>query len=190
MPEFPQIIKDGDIELRRREASFEDARRVFELIENNRTHLEKWETWVKDIKQSQDLLGMFRAAEADPEDIQQINYLVFMGGELTGSCALMEINKLTRSAKIAYWLGAEFTGRGIATRAAKTLEDLAFGTMDFNRLAIIMDDENKKSVAVAQRLGYKLDGIMRDDVLRSDGTIGNSCVYSKLKREWQSEDKK
>ena len=186
MTKFPKIIQDGDIELVKLEPTFENAQRAFELIDRNRAHLGRWEFWPAGIKNAE---GQFNALVKKYDDADGTFWILYKG-ELAGSAGIRQIDPVCKSGNIGYWLGAEFTGRGIATRAAKTLEDLAFGTMDFNRLAIIMDDENKKSVAVAQRLGYKLDGIMRDDSLRSDGTIGNSCVYSKLKREWQSEEKK
>jgi N-acetyltransferase len=43
---------------------------------------------------------------------------------------------------------------------------------------------NQQSRAAIERLGAKLDGILRQHAFASNGTLRDTCVYSLLDREW------
>ena len=186
MTKFPKIIQDGDIELVKLEPTFENAQRAFELIDGNRAHLGRWEFWPAGIKNAE---GQFNALVKKYDDADGTFWILYKG-ELAGSAGIRQIDSVCKSGNIGYWLGAEFTGRGIATRAVKMLEDLAFGEMGFNRLVIAMNTENAKSIAVAQRLGYVYEGTAREYYPLPDGSgFENSRIYSKLCSEWRKESK-
>ena len=55
--------------------------------------------------------------------------------------------------EIGWWLAPEAWGRGYATEAAIALRDYAFGTAGVERLVIVLHAENRRSVAVAERIG-------------------------------------
>jgi RimJ/RimL family protein N-acetyltransferase len=64
----------------------------------------------------------------------------------------------------------------LLTHAFETLACLAveFRTHFFNR----------QSRLGIERLGAKLDGILRQHMIGADGTLRDTCVYSILDREW------
>jgi N-acetyltransferase len=43
---------------------------------------------------------------------------------------------------------------------------------------------NRQSRAAIERLGARLDGILRQHVVQPNGTLRDTCVYSVLDREW------
>jgi RimJ/RimL family protein N-acetyltransferase len=43
---------------------------------------------------------------------------------------------------------------------------------------------NRQTRAAIERLGAKLDGILRQHMIGPDGTLRDTCVYSILDREW------
>jgi RimJ/RimL family protein N-acetyltransferase len=43
---------------------------------------------------------------------------------------------------------------------------------------------NMQSRAAIERLGGKLDGVLRQHQIASNGTLRDTCVYSILDREW------
>ena len=91
-------------------------------------------------------------------------------------------------AEIGYWLSKDYNGRGIMTRAVKALESFGFETFNLNRIGITADSENLKSCAVAERAGYVKEGVLRQaNILR--GLPRDIAVYSKLKSEWEKENK-
>ena len=65
------------------------------------------------------------------------------------------------------------------------LTDHAFSEWDLNRVAIYAGQGNSKSRAVAERLGFNFEGILRGAEWVNDRYV-DLAVYSMLKRDWQS----
>lgn len=63
--------------------------------------------------------------------------------------------------EIGWWLAPAAWGRGYATEAALALRDYAFGELGLPRLSIVLYAENRKSVAVAERIGGEHAGPAR-----------------------------
>lgn len=58
--------------------------------------------------------------------------------------------------EIGYWLHVDATGKGLMTRVAGALTDLALSRPDIERVEIHCDETNLASAAVPRRLGYEL----------------------------------
>lgn len=63
--------------------------------------------------------------------------------------------------KIGYWLRRDFTGRGLATEAARAMFDVAAGLPGLTRVEIRCDARNTASAAVPRRLGFALSSTIR-----------------------------
>lgn len=92
---------------------------------------------------------------------------------------MMETNLRNRSATLSYWLFKEFAGRGLMTDALKTLCDYCFSELRLNRLELFASVDNAKSRAVAERCGFRSEGICRDYELKN-GVFVDHCRYSRL----------
>ena len=186
MINFPKSITNGDIELIKQEPTFENARRVFGLVDKNRAHLDKWMPWVGRTLRAEDSFGWLYKVfnEADNGD-----YSIFFKGEVVGASGVVKYSEQHKSVEIGYWLSADATGQGIMTRVVKMLENLLFKELGFNKIKIEMDIENPASEAVAKRLNYTHEGTRRDVVFRN-GEFRTHHLYSKLRREWDAEGRK
>jgi RimJ/RimL family protein N-acetyltransferase len=60
--------------------------------------------------------------------------------------------------EVGWWLAPFAWGRGYATEAASALRDFAFGELGLDRLSVVLQAENARSVAVARRIGGVLGG--------------------------------
>ena len=60
--------------------------------------------------------------------------------------------------EIHYWLATDRTGRGYVTEAARALIPWARGTLGARRIVLHAGMENRRSLAVAERLGFTRDG--------------------------------
>jgi RimJ/RimL family protein N-acetyltransferase len=60
--------------------------------------------------------------------------------------------------ELGWTLLPEFQGRGYATEGAKFLLHYAFNQMDRDHVISVIHPDNKRSIAVAERLGEKLEG--------------------------------
>jgi RimJ/RimL family protein N-acetyltransferase len=48
---------------------------------------------------------------------------------------------------------------------------------------LVTDELNTGSRRVAERCGFRLEGLLRNVMLSPDGKLRNSCVYAKLPAE-------
>lgn len=78
-------------------------------------------------------------------------------GELLGSAGLMA-RIGPRALEIGYWVRADRTREGIATRAAAALTRVALALPDVDRVEIHHDADNHASAGVPRRLGYARAG--------------------------------
>jgi RimJ/RimL family protein N-acetyltransferase len=101
--------------------------------------------------------------------------------------------KDSRQARLGYpdvveightWLAASAQRTGCNRQAKTLLLVHAFDAWRVHRATLRTDERNLRSRASIERLGAKLDGILRAEKPAVDGTIRNSAVYSILLEEW------
>lgn len=108
-------------------------------------------------------------------------------GECVGSTSFLNIDREHRSVEIgSTWLGSAFHGGGINAECKALLLAHAFGPMGMHRVALQTDALNTRSRRAIEKLGARLDGVMRDDRLVWDGRVRSSAVYSLLRTDVQS----
>jgi RimJ/RimL family protein N-acetyltransferase len=66
-----------------------------------------------------------------------------------------------QTAELGYVLGTEARGRGVATEALRQLTAWAFDEQDMIRLQLLISVSNDASKRVAQRCGYRFEGVLR-----------------------------
>jgi len=87
--------------------------------------------------------------------------VVAADGSLLGSVSLLWIDWPRSVGEVAYWLSRESRGGGVATRAVAMLCDWAFETLGLARLQLAVDVRNDASRRVAERAGFRHEGIRR-----------------------------
>ena len=183
LDEIPDVeLSDGRVTLRL--LGKQDAEAVFALVDRNRGFLSRHLPWpaectsVDDVEaridswEMQALMangacwGIFEhgarslepAGGSAPASVKQS-----AGGlQLAGVIVLGWIQAAHRSASVSYWLGEEFTGRGLATSALVFISRFAFETLGLNRLEISASLQNPASIAVATRAGFAQEGTCRE----------------------------
>ena len=106
-------------------------------------------------------------------------------GRLIGTCGFHNIRKEEQRGELGFDLSGEFQGRGYMRKALEVALDYSFNIMRFKRVEAFIDVDNERTAELLWRLSFKLDGVMRDYAMTSDGLINQSC-FSLLKREWQA----
>ncbi len=155
------------------------------FIEANRQHLSVWLGWGETIKTLEDAQkfikrGVTRYAE---DGLPWIG--VWLENVMVGGVLFFPLERSIKGTEIGYWLGEAATGRGLMTRAVRAVLDFAFDDLKLNRVGLHADVRNAPSRALAERLGFTLEGIERQSWLLHDQLTDNAA-YSMLADEWKA----
>ncbi|MFL5312576.1 MAG: GNAT family N-acetyltransferase [Myxococcales bacterium] len=82
------------------------------------------------------------------------------------------------------WLAADAQRTPVNTEAKLLMLTHAFESWRVLRVNLRTDARNARSRAAIERLGAKLDGILRAHVPASDGGVRDTATYSLLASEW------
>ena len=104
---------------------------------------------------------------------------------LVGVCGLHRPDWNTPKFEVGYWCRTSALGSGYITEAASAVCKYAFEHLGAMRVEAITDEENVSSRRVAERCGFTLEGILRSERRAPDGTLRNTCVYSRLAADVQ-----
>jgi RimJ/RimL family protein N-acetyltransferase len=102
-------------------------------------------------------------------------------GRLVASTGLHRMDWAVRRFEIGYWRRTGCGGRGVVTEAAAALADLCFDRLDARRVELRMDDRNAASWRVAERIGFTLEGVLRDDSLTPANVVRSTRVYARVR---------
>lgn len=175
----------------RETATFEMATAFSNLIQQNIKFLRKWIGFAwKENTPEISYRKCYKSSQLWHE-LKEADYNIFLkNGELIGQVNMKDVDYKTASGEIGYYMAEEYTGKGYMTEAVLALE-AEFFKRGINRIQMCIDKDNIPSINLAKRCGYKLDGIMRDDSLAASGKgLRSTAIYSKLRTEWQKEQKK
>jgi len=102
-----------------------------------------------------------------------------------GSTQFMNIDQKNKVLEIgSTWIGREFQGTGLNGWAKGLMLHYAFNGMLFEKVEFRIDERNIRSRKAVEKLGAKLEGILRKNVYLLDGYKRNTCCYGILKEEW------
>jgi len=101
-----------------------------------------------------------------------------------GWCTFNSWNPEFRSASVGYCLSEASWGQGYATEAVEALLGWAYQTVDLNRVQAEADTRNIASARVLEKLGFRLEGTLRQDCT-VNGDTSDSWVYGLLRQDWE-----
>jgi len=84
------------------------------------------------------------------------------------------------------WYGKKYQGSGLNKHCKFLMLDFAFNSLNITRVELRADAENKRSIQAMNSLGCTVEGILRSNSLRPDGTRRDSIILSILKSEWEN----
>lgn len=161
------------------------AATIFARVNQDRAYLREWLPWV-DLTLTEDDISSFIRSEL--EKFAGNNGFaagIWTGGRFAGVIGTHKIQWMNRKIEIGYWLGQEFQGKGLMTDACRAMITHALGELDLNRVEIHCAAGNARSAAIPKRLGFKLEGVLREGEL-VNGKYLDLHLFGMLKREWQA----
>ena len=82
-------------------------------------------------------------------------------GRAIGTISLFSIHESSRRAEIGYILNRDYWRQGLANEGVSAAIDYAFNQLNLNRLEADIDPENSASAALLSKLGFTLEGKLR-----------------------------
>ena len=191
MIELPLVLKGPRIELRTLEPTFENSKMIYKAVEDSRAHIAEWLPWaeLEAYNRPEETFAFLKEKNEGRKNGTAFSFGIFFENEYVGNIDIGNISDRNKHGYIGYWLAKDATGKGIIREAMKFIEKAVFEA-GLNKIQIECNSKNVRSANVAQKLGYHLDGELRDDRIMKDGSFSNTIVFSKLKSEWQAENKK
>jgi RimJ/RimL family protein N-acetyltransferase len=165
-----------------------DGELVHEAIMESLDTLKPWMPWAQHPPTMQETEASVRQAHLHFLERSDLRFHLFekKTRQFIGSSGLHSINWEVPKFEIGYWCRKGFTGRGYITEAVRGLTVFAFEILKANRVEIRCDQRNVRSRKVAERLGFKLEGILRNERVAVDRRLENICIYAMIPEDFRS----
>ena len=161
------------------------ARRIFRLVDEDRTRLGARLPWVEGTRTPDDTLAFIedsiRRRESSGSGDWAIIATLEDGPSIVGVIGLHGLHRANLRTAIGYWVAGAHEGRGFITRAGAAVVDHLFD-IGFHRVEIHVATDNDRSRAVAERLGLRFEGVSRG-AERLHGRSIDLAVHARLRTD-------
>ncbi|MFN3652742.1 MAG: GNAT family N-acetyltransferase [Armatimonadota bacterium] len=165
-----------------------DGPEVCRAIRESLAELRPWMLWASEDPQESLVEENLRRARIGFLERSDLRLLVFLKGTetLVASSGLHNIVWEIPSFDVGYWCRTPFSGRGYVTEAVRGITAFAFELLEARRVSIRCDADNHRSRAVAERVGFRHEGTLRQSELGVDGLPADTHYFSLLPHEYRS----
>jgi len=160
----------------------EDAGAINDAIRESFPELNRWMDWALEVPELEETRAFCQHAIRQRTEGSACPMLMLDAdaGTLLGASGYARIDWNVPSFEIGYWCRTPRCGRGYVSETVETLTRYAFTSLAAHRVEIRMDDRNVRSSAVAERLGFELEGIIRRHVRDHHGHLRDTRIYALL----------
>jgi RimJ/RimL family protein N-acetyltransferase len=174
---FPDPIETGRLLLRSPRPG--DGVEVNQAIHESYADLHEWMDWASylpDVAETEQRKQEARARFLAGEDFQVHAYLKTTN-VLVAVATLHPLNWSVPSFEIGYWCRCGYQGQGYVTETVCALTRVGLDVFQANRIQICCDERNVRSRRVAERAGYELEAVLKNDQRAPDGRLRNTLVF-------------
>ena len=153
-----------------------------QAIADSIEELRPWMPWAQSVPTLAEAKANCRNAATEFEKGSDHRLHLFLKEPLSfiGSSGLHGIDWSVPKVEIGYWIRTPYSGKGYMTEAVREITRFAMEDLGMNRVEIQMSSNNVKSRAVAERLGFAFEGMLRNEIRHVDGTLRDTCIYARV----------
>ena len=177
----PIIIVDDELSII--VPTSEDAVELFSLVDDNRQYLREWLPWLDNNLSVKDELDFIEISQKNRIQGSSGVWLIRENNDLVGTISINWIDWDNKSCGLGYWISKEKVGKGIVNRCCISLINNLISNNQIHRFVIEAAVENFASRKVAEKLGMRLEGIIKDRELLYD-TYVDAALYAITAPEW------
>ena len=118
------------------------------------------------IEDAEQFVGEFVAQQWRDRDGYHCAVVDLGDGTFLGACALMVGDASSGVAEAGYWVDPMHRGRGVASAALEVMTRWGLDELGLTRIELHVDPRNEVSIAVGRRVGFEIEGTLRQRVRR------------------------
>lgn len=152
---------------------------------------EPWRLWYTSVAPPEAMVDYVATALHQREHAHAMPFVVRLkaDGRVVGSTRFMNVDPVNRRVEIGTtWYGRSVQRTGVNTECKHLLLQHAFERLGCIAVEFRTHILNTQSRRAIERLGAKLDGILRNHLRMPNGTLRDTCVYSIVQAEWPAVD--
>lgn len=139
-----------------------DARVLQRELLSNRAWLQPWEATIPGGTTGFDMRAGIRRLLQQHREGAGFPFVMEHDGEVAGQLNIWGVARGSlASATIGYWVSERFAGKGVTPTAVAMATDAAFDQFGLHRIEICIRPENRASLRVVQKLGFRYEGLRR-----------------------------
>jgi ribosomal-protein-serine acetyltransferase len=161
----------------------QNSEELFKLFEANRAHLRPWHPWVDMMRSVADVERSIAAWQQQHATNRGFHAGVWHEGRFCGVINHLNVDWTNRWTAFGYWLDAAHQGRGIMTACCRAFVAHSFNTWKLNRVTIECATQNTRSRAIPERLGFRLEGVIRGVEWLQD-RYADHAIYGLLRADY------
>lgn len=157
-----------------------DELEFFNLIEKNRKRLENFFAGtVAKNKSFEETISYVNEVVEKAEKKIYLPYVIIDKSttNMIGFIDLKNIDWKIPKAEVGYFIDEGYEGKGLITKALSIIIEHCFSDMKFNKLFLRTHNGNVSSKAVAEKNGFIIEGIIRNDYRTTDGELVDLLYY-------------
>jgi len=172
---------DDKLKLALIEPSF--APLYLDIVTAQRDYLSQWLAWPPHAHDEAFFLTFIKRSLHEYADGSSLVCAMMFDDQLVGNISFNRIDHERKRVEIGYWINADFQGKGIVSKSATKMIDLAFNQYGMEKVQISAAVDNQPSRKLCERLGLKLEGIITHNE-NLNGRIVDHAIYGIHKAQW------
>lgn len=174
---LPEEIVTPRLLLRRPRAG--DGPMINEAVHESFAELSPWMLWARQLPTVEQSEAFARdgAVRYNNGSSAELLMLHRETGRFIGATGMPRIDWNLPGFEIGYWCRTKETGKGYVTESTWWLSKALF-ELGARRVEIRMDDLNRRSWRVAERLGFTFQSLQKGDLIGNDGSMRDTRIYA------------
>lgn len=162
----------------------------FKLIMKNKNHIEKtFPVTVSNCSDAEKTIN-FIHENIQKEANNEGYYFYIRNIEtniLIGYICVKNIKQDILKCELAYFIDADFEGKGIISKAVSQTIDFCITELGMNKVYICTSKINKGSQRIALKQGFQEEGILREEFKNHEGVLEDIVYFGLLKSDYYNE---
>ena len=178
--DFPDLFESERLFIRAPQAG--DGEALNAAVVESFDELKPWMPWAQALPTLEESEITVRKGLARFTAREDLWLLCFAkeSGRLVVASGLHRIDWRVPKFEIGYWCRTSACGLGYTTEAVQAIAGFAREKLNARRIEIRMDDRNERSARVAERAGFLLEVILKNDVRALDGQLSHTRIYAQV----------